>query len=89
MHRDREDPSFSALDDDDFQTVVVENKLGCDIFLKKVEQSSDPVDQLRHDDRASVWIPPPRFADRLNVPDGSRGSRYYVAIHIFEAKVVN
>ncbi|KAL5541456.1 hypothetical protein UlMin_009166 [Ulmus minor] len=86
VHRDREDPSFSALDDDDFQTVVVENKLGCDIFLKKVEQSSDPVDQLHHDDRASVWIPPPRFADRLNVADGSRVSRYYVAIQIFEAK---
>ncbi|PON64877.1 Phosphatidylinositol-4, 5-bisphosphate phosphodiesterase gamma [Parasponia andersonii] len=86
LHGDREDPSFSALDEDDFQTLIVENKLGCDIYLKRIEQNSDTLDQLRHGDCASVWIPPPRFSDRLNFADESREARYYVAIWILEAK---
>lgn len=87
--RHGEDPTFSALDEDDFQTVVIENKLGFDIYLKKVEQNADSVDQLHHGGCTSVWIPPPRFSDRLNVADESREARYYVAIQILEAKVVN
>ncbi|XP_062108869.1 uncharacterized protein LOC133819601 isoform X1 [Humulus lupulus] len=86
LHRDKEDPSFSALDEDDFQTVIIENKLGCDIYLKRLEQNTDTVDHLYHGDCASVWIPPPRFSDRLNISDESREARYYVAIHILEAK---
>ncbi|GAV71650.1 DUF946 domain-containing protein/DUF1162 domain-containing protein/Chorein_N domain-containing protein [Cephalotus follicularis] len=81
-----DDSTFSALDEADFQTVIVENKLGCDIYLKKSERDSNIVDQLHHGDCASVWIPPPRFSDRLNVADQSREARIYVAIHILEAK---
>lgn len=80
---------MSALDDDDFQTVIVENKLGCDIYLKKVEQNSDMVNQLCHGDSVSLWVPPPRFSDRLNVADESKEARLYVAIQIHEAKVVD
>ncbi|KAL1372338.1 hypothetical protein AAHE18_01G196400 [Arachis hypogaea] len=81
-----EDTAFSALDEDDLQTVVVENNLGCDIFVKKVEHNVNTVDKLNHGDCASVWIPPPRFSNRLNVADESREARYYVAVHILEAK---
>lgn len=84
-----EDPTFSALDEDDFQTVVIENKLGIDIYLKKIEQNADSINQLHQGSCTSVWIPPPRFSDRLNVADESREARYYVAIRILEAKVVN
>lgn len=83
-----EEQTLSALDEDDFRTLVVENKLGCDFYLKKVEQNSNAVDQLHHSDSASVWTPPPRFSDRLNVADETREARYYVAILILEAKVV-
>lgn len=83
-----ENTTFSALDEDDLQTVLVENKLGCDIFVKKVEHDVDTVDKLHHGDCASVWIPPPRFSDRLNVADESREARYYVAVQILEAKVI-
>jgi vacuolar protein sorting-associated protein 13A/C len=69
--------------------VIVENKLGGDIYLKKVEQNSETVDQLHHGDCVSVWVPPPRFSDRLNVADESKEARYYVAIQIHEAKVVD
>ncbi|WVZ12338.1 hypothetical protein V8G54_016868 [Vigna mungo] len=81
-----ENTTFSALDEDDLQTVVVENKLGCDIFVKKVEQAVDTVDKLQHGNCASVWIPPPRFSNRLNVANESREARYYVAVQILEAK---
>ncbi|KAL5782083.1 hypothetical protein ACOSP7_007112 [Xanthoceras sorbifolium] len=85
-HSHGEDPTFSALDEEDLQTIIVENKLGCDIYLKKVGQDSDAVPKLRHCDSASVWIPPPRFSDRLNIVDECREGRYYIALHIIEAK---
>lgn len=88
LHRDGEDPSVSALDEDDFQTLRIENRLGCDIYVKRTEHNSDIVDQLHHGDCASVSIPPPRFSDRLNVADESREARYYIAIQILEAQVV-
>ncbi|XP_031738035.1 uncharacterized protein LOC101213129 isoform X1 [Cucumis sativus] len=80
------DATFSALDEDDLQTAVVENKLGCEIYLKRCEQNSDIVDKLSLGDCVSVWIPPPRFSDRLNVADESREPRSYVAVQIIEAK---
>ncbi|XP_017974971.1 PREDICTED: uncharacterized protein LOC18603726 [Theobroma cacao] len=81
-----EDLAFSALDEDDLRTVIVENKLGNDLFLKRIEQNSEVVDQLHHGDCASVWIPPARFSDRLNVAEESREARYYVAVQILVAK---
>ncbi|KAF5752107.1 hypothetical protein HS088_TW01G00014 [Tripterygium wilfordii] len=87
-HGQGEDPTFSALDEDDFQTIIIENRLGCDIYLKRVEENSDSLDQLHNGDSASMWIPPPRFADRLNVADESREARCYIVVQIVEAKVL-
>ncbi|XP_050117405.1 uncharacterized protein LOC126595103 isoform X2 [Malus sylvestris] len=81
-----EDQTLFALDEDDFQTVIVENKLGCEIYVKRVEENSDRVDRLHHGDYISIWVPPPRFSDRLNVVDESKEARYYVAIQIHKAK---
>lgn len=67
--------------------MTVDNKLGCDIYLKKVEQISDNVILLPHDHEAPLLIPPPRFSDRLNVVTKSRETRFYVAVQIFESKV--
>ncbi|KAJ8532740.1 hypothetical protein K7X08_015629 [Anisodus acutangulus] len=77
---------FVALDDDDFRMVVVENKLGCDMYLKKVEQNSDAFELLPPDNSVSVWIPPTRYSDRLNVANESREPRRYAAVQIVEAK---
>lgn len=84
-----EDSTFSALDEEDLQTITVENRLGSDIFLKKVGQDSDAVSKLHNFDTESIWIPPPRFSDRLNIVDESMEERYYIVLHIVEAKVVN
>lgn len=88
-HNIGEDGSiYSALDVDDYQTVTVENRLGCDIYVKKFEQSSSIVNLLKNDDSASVWIPPSRHSDRLNSVDDSREGRCYISVQIVEAKVV-
>lgn len=86
-HKHEDDPTFSALDEDDFQTVRVENKLGCDLYLKQIVDNTDTVDQLHNDDCTFVWIPPPTFSDSLKVVDRSRRARCYVVIKILEAKV--
>lgn len=80
--------TFLALDEDDFQTVIIENKLGCDIYLKKNDNNSDTVELLHHDDSTCVSFPPPRYSDRLNIADDTREPRCYVAIQIVEAKVL-
>ncbi|KAK4798434.1 hypothetical protein SAY86_030760 [Trapa natans] len=85
-NKNGEDQTFSALDEDDFQTIVVENKLGCVMYLKKVDENEDTVDLLHPDDHALVWVPPPRFADRLNIADEFREARHYVSVQILEAK---
>ncbi|XP_042475866.1 uncharacterized protein LOC122057714 isoform X2 [Macadamia integrifolia] len=84
--RPREDSTFSALDEDDFQTLVIENRLGCDICLKKFEENSESLELLHHEDCTSLWMPPPRFSDRLNVAAESREARCYVAVQIYEAR---
>ncbi|KAL0925485.1 hypothetical protein M5K25_003821 [Dendrobium thyrsiflorum] len=78
--------SFSALHEDDLQKVVIENKLGCDIYLRKIEETSGDIELLRSNNRTSLLVPPPRFSDRLNVATKSRETRYYVTIQIFESK---
>ncbi|PKU71895.1 hypothetical protein MA16_Dca021733 [Dendrobium catenatum] len=78
--------SFSALHEDDLQKVVIENKLGCDIYLRKIEEISEDIELLRSNNHTSLLVPPPRFSDRLNVATKSRETRYYVSIQIFESK---
>lgn len=79
--------TLSALDEDDFQTIIIENKLGCDIYLKTFEHNSENVELLLPDDSTPTWVPPPRFSVRLNHADESREARYYIAVNIIEAKV--
>lgn len=78
--------SLSALDEEDIQTVIIENKLGSEVFIKRTEQSFDRVDILHPNDFASVRLPPPRYSDRLNIADESREPRRYVSVCIVEAK---
>ncbi|CAL5058295.1 unnamed protein product [Urochloa decumbens] len=81
-----DDSSCSALNEDDFQRVVFYNKLGCDVYLKKLEDSENIIELLQHESKVSLLMPPPRFSDKLNVLSNSTESRYYVVIQIFESK---
>ncbi|WOL14400.1 hypothetical protein Cni_G23180 [Canna indica] len=81
-----EDLISSALDDDDLQQVIVENKLGCDVYLREFKRDSEITKILHHDKEVSLFLPTQRFLDELNVVTKSRESRYYVAIQILESK---
>lgn len=81
-----DDLSSSALDEDDFQRVVFENKLGCDVYLKKLEDTENIIELLQHANQVSLLMPPPRFSDKLSVLSNSTEARYYVVIQIFESK---
>jgi vacuolar protein sorting-associated protein 13A/C len=81
-----EDSSCSALNEEDYQRVVFENKLGCDVYLKKLEDTENIIELLQHESKVSLLMPPPRFSDKLNVLSNSTESRYYVVIQIFESK---
>lgn len=81
--RQSDDLSYSALDEDDFQKVIVENKLGLDVYLRKVEGNAE---LLQHDNQVSFLVPPPRFSNKLNTVAKARETRYYVAIQIMESK---
>jgi vacuolar protein sorting-associated protein 13A/C len=83
-----DDFSCSALDEDDIQRVVFENKLGCDVYLKKLEDTESTIELLQHDNQISLLMPPARFSDKLNVLSNSTEERYYVVIQIFESKVI-
>jgi len=83
-----EDSSCSALNEEDYQRVVFENKLGCDVYLKKLEDTENIIELLQNESKVSLLMPPPRFSDKLNVLSNSTESRYYVVIQIFESKVV-
>jgi hypothetical protein len=83
-----DDSSSPALNEDDLHRVVFENKLGCDLYLKKLEDNENIVELLQHESTVSLSMPPARFSDKLNVLSNSTESRYYVVIQIFESKVV-
>ncbi|KAJ3675683.1 hypothetical protein LUZ60_004725 [Juncus effusus] len=78
--------SFSAINEDDFQKVIIENKLGCDVYFKRVEEMEEMIGLFSNDSQVSLLMPPPRFTDKLNVVTKHAEARYYVAIQIFESE---
>ncbi|KAG9446693.1 hypothetical protein H6P81_012821 [Aristolochia fimbriata] len=80
------DTRISALEEEDFQKVMIENKLGCDIYLKRFDENAETVVLVRHEECASAWLPPPSFSDRLNIAAEYRNPRCYIGVQIFEAK---
>ncbi|KAL6841988.1 hypothetical protein ACP4OV_028188 [Aristida adscensionis] len=80
-----EDSSCSALNEDDFQRVVFENKLGCDVYLKKLEDTENIIELLQHESKVSLLMPPPRFSDKLNglpIIDDGNGHSYFCALRL-------
>ncbi|KAH9312827.1 hypothetical protein KI387_027862 [Taxus chinensis] len=76
----------SALEEDNYEKVVIENQLGCDLFFRQYTNNFQDIELLKPDRSALVHLPPPKFTDRLNVVTETNASRHYVAVHILEAK---
>ncbi len=88
---DYKEPSIeglsSALEENESQKLVFENRLGCDLYLRKFKDNFEQVELVHKDQSNLVHLPPPRFPDRfINVSD-ARPPRHFVAIHVSEAKV--
>ncbi len=77
----------SALEGNESQKLVFENRLGRDLYLRKFKDNFEQVELVHKDQSNLVHLPPPRFPDRfINVSD-ARPPRHFVAIHVSEAKV--
>jgi hypothetical protein len=88
---DYKEPSIeglsSALEENESQKLVFENRLGCDLYLRKFKDNFEQVELVHKDQSNLVHLPPPRFPDRfINVSDAGP-PRHFVAIHVSEAKV--
>lgn len=76
----------SALEVDDSEKLVIENRLGCDLYIRQYRDNFEDIKLLKPDSNVHVHLPPPRFPDRLNAVTETKASRYYVAVHILDAR---
>ena len=74
----------SALKFDDSEKLVIENRLGCDLYIRQYRDNFEYIKLLKPDSNVHVHLPPPRFPHRLKE---TKASRYYVAVHILDARV--
>ena len=77
----------SALEVDDSEKLVIENRLGCDLYIRQYRDNFEDIKLLKPDSNVHVHLPPPRFPDRLNAVTETKASRYYVVVHILDARV--
>lgn len=80
------DQNASALQVDDSEKLIIENRLGCDLYIRQYRDNFEDIELLKPDRNVLVHLPPPRFPDRLNAVTETKASRYYVAIHILDAR---
>ncbi|XP_059076567.1 uncharacterized protein LOC131042467 isoform X2 [Cryptomeria japonica] len=79
-------PNSSALEEDNCEKVIIENQLGCDLYLRQYTSNFQDLELLKPDRSSLVHLPPLKFTDRLNAVTETNASRRYVAVHILEAK---
>lgn len=77
----------SALEEDELEKLLVQNRLGCDLYLRKFLDNFEQVECLSKDASSLVHLPPVRFPDRFVDVTDSRPPRHFVAVHVSEAKV--
>ncbi|XP_024384462.1 uncharacterized protein [Physcomitrium patens] len=76
----------SALEEDELEKLLVQNRLGCDLYLRKFLDNFEQVECLSKDASSLVHLPPVRFPDRFVDVTDSRPPRHFVAVHVSEAK---
>jgi vacuolar protein sorting-associated protein 13A/C len=90
---DYKEPSLDslncALEEDELEKLLVENKLGCDLYMRKFVDNFEQVECFPKDGSSLVHLPPVRFPDRFIDVTDSRPPRRFVAIHVSQAKVQN
>ncbi|CAN6447305.1 unnamed protein product [Victoria cruziana] len=83
---DSHDATNSALEETDPHNVVIENKLGSDIYMKIWGNNSEDYKSIRAGESTLAWFPPPSFSDRFNVAFVVHEIHRFVAVHVFESR---
>ncbi|KAG0568137.1 hypothetical protein KC19_7G189300 [Ceratodon purpureus] len=87
---DYKEPSLDslncALEEDELEKLLVQNKLGCDLYMRKFVDNFEQVECFPMDGSSLVHLPPVRFPDRFIDVNDSRPPRHFVAIHVSQAK---
>jgi len=76
-----------ALEEDELEKLLVQNSLGCDLYMRKFVDNFEQVECLPKDGNHLVHLPPSRFPDRFIDVTDPQPSRHFVAIHVSEARV--
>lgn len=76
----------SALEEDDSEKVLIENKLGHDLYVRTFEDGFLDSRLLKSDKSMDVHMPPPNFPEKIVTSSGLQRNRQHVAIHVVEAR---
>jgi vacuolar protein sorting-associated protein 13A/C len=76
-----------ALEEDELEKILVQNTLGCDLYMRRFVDDFEQVECLPKDSNHLVHLPPARFPDIFVDVTDSRPPRHFAAIHVSEARV--
>eukprot|EP00250_Pteridium_aquilinum_P021886 c25256_g1_i1 orf=924-13886(-) len=74
-----------ALEEDDTEKVVLENKLGCDVVLRTFNHEFRDCKLLEAGNRLQIHVPPTKYGDAFT-SEGLKLSYKRIAVHISEAR---
>lgn len=77
----------SALEEEDLETVVFENSLGNELYLRTFKDNFQKVIVVPAEQSNLIHLPPPKFPDKFMTVSDTRQIRHYVVVHVSEAKV--
>ena len=76
-----------ALEEDELEKILVQNTLGCDLYVRRFVDNFEQVECLSKNSNHLVHLPPARFPDIFVDATDSRLPRHFAAIHVSEARV--
>ncbi|KAG0559465.1 hypothetical protein KC19_10G107200 [Ceratodon purpureus] len=75
-----------ALEEDELEKILVQNTLGCDLYVRRFVDNFEQVECLSKNSNHLVHLPPARFPDIFVDATDSRLPRHFAAIHVSEAR---
>ncbi|CAM6102066.1 unnamed protein product [Calypogeia fissa] len=76
----------SALEEEDLETVVFENDLGSELYLRTFKDNFQKVIVVPAEQSNLIHLPPPKFPDKFMTVTDARQIRHYVVVHVSEGK---
>jgi hypothetical protein len=76
-----------ALEEEDLETVVFENNLGSELYLRTFKDNFQKVTVVPAEQTYLIHLPPPKFPEKFMNAIDARQIRHYVVVHVSEARV--